>query len=119
MCQCARFYTALPTQSSPKIPSRPIPLVKGFHISLSICQVSISLLDMYLLIIDRCFHGGSDGKESACNVGHSGLTSELGKSSGEGMGTHSSTLAWKILWTEEPGRLIVHGVTKSQTHLSH
>ena len=24
---------------------------------------------------------------------------------GEGNGTHSSTLAWKILWTEEPGRL--------------
>ena len=23
----------------------------------------------------------------------------------EGNGTHSSTLAWKILWTEEPGRL--------------
>ena len=25
--------------------------------------------------------------------------------SGEGNGTHSSTLAWKIPWTEEPGRL--------------
>jgi len=24
---------------------------------------------------------------------------------GEGNGTHSSTLAWKIPWTEEPGRL--------------
>ena len=24
---------------------------------------------------------------------------------GEGDGTHSSTLAWKIPWTEEPGRL--------------
>ena len=23
----------------------------------------------------------------------------------EGMGTHSSILAWKIPWTEEPGRL--------------
>ena len=29
------------------------------------------------------------------------------------MATHSSTLAWKITWTEEPGRLTVHGVTKS------
>ena len=29
---------------------------------------------------------------------------------------HSSALAWKIPWTEEPGRLhTVHGVTKSQT----
>ena len=23
----------------------------------------------------------------------------------EGMATHSSTLAWRTLWTEEPGRL--------------
>ena len=35
------------------------------------------------------------------------------------MVTHSSTLAWKIPWTEEPGRLhAVHGVAKSQTQLS-
>ena len=30
------------------------------------------------------------------------------------MATHSSTLAWKTPWTEEPGRLhAVHGVAKS------
>ena len=34
------------------------------------------------------------------------------------MATHSSILAWKIPWTEEPGRLTVHGVTKSQTQLN-
>ena len=33
------------------------------------------------------------------------------------MATHSSTLAWKILWAEEPGRLQSHGITKSQTQL--
>ena len=33
------------------------------------------------------------------------------------MATHSSTLAWEILWTEEPGRL-VHGVVKSWTRPS-
>ena len=27
------------------------------------------------------------------------------------MATHSSTLAWEIPWTEEPGKL-VHGVTR-------
>ena len=34
-------------------------------------------------------------------------------SSGEGNGTPllASTLAWKIPWMEEPGRLAVHGVT--------
>ena len=35
------------------------------------------------------------------------------------MATHSSILAWRIPWTEEPGGLhTVHGVTKSQTRLS-
>ena len=30
--------------------------------------------------------------------------------------THSSILAWRIPWTEEPGRL-VHGVAKNRTRL--
>ena len=34
------------------------------------------------------------------------------------MAPHSSTLAWKIPWTEEPGRLQSMGVTKSRTRLS-
>ena len=32
------------------------------------------------------------------------------------MAPHSSTLAWKTPWTEEPGRLF-HGVGKSRTRL--
>ena len=31
------------------------------------------------------------------------------------MAPHSSTLTWKIPWTEEPGRLQVHGVSESDT----
>ena len=35
------------------------------------------------------------------------------------MAPHSSTLAWRIPWREESGRLhTVHGVAKSQTRLS-
>ena len=35
------------------------------------------------------------------------------------MAIYSSTIAWKIPWTEEPGRLhVVHGVAKSRTRLS-
>ena len=34
------------------------------------------------------------------------------------MAPHSSTLAWKIPWAEEPDRLQVHGVVKSWTQLS-
>ena len=35
----------------------------------------------------------------------------------EGMAPHSSILAWKIPWTEEPDRLTLHRVTKSRTQL--
>ena len=47
---------------------------------------------------------------------------ESGRSPGELNGTHSSILAWRILWTEEPGRLqsmgsqrVGHGRAQQQT----
>ena len=49
--------------------------------------------------------GGSDGKESACNAGDLGSIPGLGRSPGEGVATHSSILAWRSPWTEEPGGL--------------
>ena len=36
----------------------------------------------------------------------------------EGLATHSSILAWRIPWTEEPGRLQSMRVTNSQIRLS-
>jgi len=33
----------------------------------------------------------------------------------KGMAIHSSILAWRILRTEEPGELQVHGVSESDT----
>ena len=33
----------------------------------------------------------------------------------KGLAAHSRILAWRIPWTEEPGGVTVHGVTKSQT----
>ena len=50
-------------------------------------------------------------------MGDPGSTPGLGRSLGEEMAIHSSTLAWKIPWTEEPGGL-QHGVAKSWTRLS-
>ena len=43
--------------------------------------------------------------KSACNMG--GLGSILGQKDPleKGMATHSSILAWRIPWTEEPGGL--------------
>ena len=34
------------------------------------------------------------------------------------LATHSSILAWKISWTEEPGGIPSMGLQKSQTQLS-
>ena len=47
------------------------------------------------------FPGGSEVKASACNAGDLGSIPGLEKE----MATHSSILAWKIPWTEEPGGL--------------
>ena len=59
------------------------------------------------------FPGGSDGRESACSVGHLGSIPGLGRSPGEGKGypLHYSGL-------ENSMDYIVHGVTKSRTRLS-
>ena len=51
------------------------------------------------------FPGGSDGKASAYNAGDLGSIPGSGRSPGEGNGNHSTILAWKIPWTEEPGGL--------------
>ena len=51
------------------------------------------------------FPGGSDGKASVYNAGDLGSIPGLGRFPGEGMAIHSSTIAWRIPWTEEPGRL--------------
>ena len=51
------------------------------------------------------FPGGSDGKESACNAGDLGSTLGQEDPLEKGRATHSSILARRIPWTEEPGRL--------------
>ena len=59
------------------------------------------------------FPGGLDNKESACNAGDQGLKPELGRSLEKGMATHSSILACRIPWTEEPGGLQSIGLQES------
>ena len=51
------------------------------------------------------FPGGSDGKESACRAGDTGLIPGSGRSPEKGVATHSSILACRISWTEEAGGL--------------
>ena len=73
-------------------------------------QEPVDLLGGGLLWTELCpppskytgFPGGSYYKESICNAGDPG---SLGREDSleEGMATHSSTPAWRIPWTEEPG----------------
>jgi len=67
--------------------------------------VVLVVIVMVAVVMVVGFPGGSDGKESACNVemwvGSLGWEDPLEK----GMATHSSILAWRIPWTEEPGGL--------------
>ena len=48
-----------------------------------------------LYICSGDFPGGSDGKESACNVGDLGSIPKSGRSLEKGMATHFSILAWR------------------------
>ena len=45
------------------------------------------------------------GKESVCNAGDADSIPGLGDPLGEGMATNFTMLAYRIPWTEEPGRL--------------
>ena len=60
------------------------------------------------------FPGGSDGKDSTCNAGDLGWKDPLE----QGMATHFSILAWRILKARGAWWDTVHGVTKTQTQLS-
>ena len=51
------------------------------------------------------FPGGLDCKESTCDAGDPGLIPGQKDPLEEEMATHSSILAWRIPWTEEPGGL--------------
>ena len=44
-------------------------------------------------------------KNMPANTGNAGSIPGLGRSPEEEMATHSSILAWRIPWTEEPGGL--------------
>ena len=61
------------------------------------------------------FPGSSVGKESTCKAGDTGDMGSIpgsGRSLEEGTATHSSTLAWRVPWTEEPGGLQSMGLQR-------
>ena len=65
--------------------------------------------------VPKGFPGGSEDKASACNVGDLGSIPGSGISLEKEMAIHSSTLAWKIPWMEEPGGLQSIGLQRVDT----
>ena len=51
------------------------------------------------------FPGGASGKELPANAGDRGDMGLIDDPLEEGMATHSSILAWRISWAEDPGGL--------------
>ena len=64
------------------------------------------------------FHGGSDNKESACNVGDPGLIPGLGRSPGERNGNPLQYSCWENSMDRGAWWATVHGEAKSRTWLS-
>ena len=65
----------------------------------------ISMIYIIYIYIYISFPSDSDSKESACNAGDPGFIPGSGRSPEGGNDTHSSILAWRIPWIEEPGSL--------------
>ena len=60
------------------------------------------------------FPGGSAGKDLPAMQETWVLSLDWEDPLEEGIATHSSILAWRILWTEEPGRLYSWGHKESR-----
>ena len=64
------------------------------------------------------FHGGSYGKESACNAGDQDSIPESGRCPGEGNGNPLQYSCLENPMNRGAWQATVHGVAKSQTQLS-
>ena len=78
----------------------------------------IVLIDKDLLLVNKGFPGGSDGKEPACNVEDPLSIPGSGRSPGEGIGNPFQDSFLENLMDRGAWRAIVSGVIKSQTWLS-
>ena len=74
--------------------------------------ISVFILKFSQVPTQVGFPGGSVVKTPPANAGDVGLIPGSGRSLEKEMPTHSSILAWKIPWTEEPGRLQFMGLQR-------
>ena len=86
----------------------------GIGASTCFLRTSIHLANIEHLLRVRVFPGGSDSKESACNVGDTGLIPGSGRSSGEGNGNPLQYSCLENPMDQGAWWATVHGVAKSQ-----
>ena len=78
-----------------KVSSQPCSLIFAFHLGAGVdCLISVFLSDKWAL-----------NKASLCSTGDRVRSLDWEDPLEKEMATYSSTLAWRISWTEEPGRL--------------
>ena len=84
-----------------------------FHLSLSAIYLSLSIcLSLHSY---KSFSGGSEGEESACNMGDPFLILGLGRSPGEGNGNSLQYSCLENYMNRGAWQATVHGATESWT----
>ena len=92
--------TAFPSKLPHNIEQSSIRYTVEFHTLYAIpCWVSI------LITVVHTYPSCASGKELPAMAGDVTTVLGWGKSSGEGIATHPSILAWRTPWTEEPSGL--------------
>ena len=86
------------------------------HMYVCICVYIYVCVYVCMLYIYKDFPGGASGKESASQCRRHKFNPQEDPLEKE-MAPHSSILAWKIPWTEEPGGLQSMGSQKCWTQL--
>ena len=76
-------------------------------------------IDLHICVcVHMGFPGGSTGKESACNAGHTGLVPGIGRPDGEGNGNLLQYSCLEISMDRGAWQTTGHSVAKSWTRLS-
>ena len=93
-------------------PERSLPFLVDKGCGHSGSTISTSSFLNRIIRENRGFPGGSDNKASAYNAGDPGQYLDQEDPLEKETATHSSTLAWKIPWMEEPGGLQSMGLQR-------
>ena len=115
------YWSRLPF---PSLGDRPDPGIEPAYPALQADSLPLShweaqeSYENLVLNLNSSFPGGSALKYLPVNVGDTGLIPGSGRPLEKEMAAHSSIIAWKTPWTEEPGGVQSMGSQKSQTQVS-